>query len=108
MGKNLDLCSMLGLPETVTCPKCHKPTRPPFDDYDVEGANPSPGIWSLHVCCRECGHEWKYELHVRVSQTSPDDYCDICHKPYIAGYAAWGMRSSRLHCPTCLSKVQHR
>lgn len=69
MGNNLDLTTMLGAPETVTCPRCKKEGQSRFDDYDVDGGqdpNPAPGLWRLGCYCRECGHSWVWHATVEV------------------------------------------
>jgi len=66
MGNNLDLCSMLGVPISVPCPKCQAVVDTYFDDYDIDCGrpNPAPGVWRLSCYCPKCEHEWKYNTRV--------------------------------------------
>ncbi len=68
MGLNLDLVSMLGLPEKVTCPKCHSEAPSQFDDYDIECGNPfpQPGRLSLSCYCYICEHCWRFEKKLEL------------------------------------------
>lgn len=68
MGLNVDLTQMLGLRETVKCPKCGKQTSGYFDDYDIECGhpNPRPGYWELHVHCSTCEHDFTVALNILV------------------------------------------
>lgn len=70
MGLNLDLTAMLGLPEKVTCPKCHNETPSQFDDYDIECGNPfpEPGLFSLSCYCQICEYNWKFEGRLKFEQ----------------------------------------
>lgn len=63
MGRNVDLCQMIGAPTVLECPSCKRETESPFDDYDIEGGNPNPepSTWVLHVACRHCEHEWTWK-----------------------------------------------
>jgi len=76
MGRNLDLCMMLGVPERVDCPRCAKDCPSFFDDYDIDCGNPNPcaGEWCLSVSCPRCQHEWFYafDVHVKVSGEDGD------------------------------------
>lgn len=53
MGLQLDLCSMLGIPNTCQCPTCHNTLDLYFDDFDLESSNsiPSPGTINLTIDC---------------------------------------------------------
>jgi len=67
MGLNVDLRCMLGLPETMKCPKCGNVTEQNFDDYDIEcgNPNPEPGVWEIDCYCRICEHNWEYRFEVQ-------------------------------------------
>jgi hypothetical protein len=57
MGRNLDLCDMLGAPDRLVCRKCGKIACTGFDDYDVDCRGPEePGKWDLLFCCSQCEH----------------------------------------------------
>lgn len=108
MGNNVNLCSMMGLPDMITCPKCHNQGSSDFDDYDIDCGNPfpEPGLVSLSAYCPVCEHEWKFEGRVTFKQTSHDEHCDICGKGCVSGMApGWGMRGDKLHCSACLAKM---
>jgi hypothetical protein len=68
MGLNVDLCQMLGVPDTMVCPNCGKEIASNFDDYDIEGldVNVGPGRWRLLCYCEHCEHEWKSDVTVCV------------------------------------------
>lgn len=62
MGHNLDLVSLLGLPQKIRCPKCKQEIPSRFDDYDIEcgapDASKNNGLLSLFIYCHECEHEF--------------------------------------------------
>jgi len=74
MGLNLDLCKTLGAPKRANCPKCGKPTKTRFDDYDIEcqplngvqsdTCNPKPGLIRLTAYCEHCEHEQVFKATV--------------------------------------------
>jgi hypothetical protein len=48
MGRNVDLCDMLGAPEELACRKCGRLSRTGFNDYDIDGVwtiDPGNGRW---------------------------------------------------------------
>lgn len=67
MGTNVDLSHILGLPSTIECPKCRLVTQTFFGNYDIKSfsaLSTSPGVWSLHVRCNNCEHEWRVEYWI--------------------------------------------
>ena len=36
MGHNIDLKTLLGLPDYVRCPKCKEKTKTWFNEYDID------------------------------------------------------------------------
>lgn len=61
MGRNVNLCWMLGLKNEVVCPKCGQTFKSYLDDYDIDDGhtNPEPGVWVIGLGCPHCEHEWK-------------------------------------------------
>jgi hypothetical protein len=56
MGKNIDLCELIGAPEEVTCSNCGAEYDPGFWDYDIDGSPIRVGDeCRLRHCCGECG-----------------------------------------------------
>lgn len=70
MGLNLDLCQMLGVPDEVECPRCHRTVSTYFDDYDIECGSPNDecGVWVLSVNCSECEHSWEIEYQIELKE----------------------------------------
>lgn len=73
MGLNVNLCSMLGVPRKVKCPRCGRTVPTHFEDYDIECGNPNrkPGFWSLGVFCFECEHDWRIEFLITSKVIEP-------------------------------------
>ncbi len=73
MGLNLNLCSILGLPENCACPKCNESVYLWFDDFDIKGGsgNPEPGVFCIETQCEHCNNtiifkikaNWKIHIH---------------------------------------------
>jgi hypothetical protein len=57
MGRNVDLCDMLGAPEKLACRQCGQLSDTGFYDYDIDGEGYQAGKWRLHFCCAKCKHE---------------------------------------------------
>jgi len=70
MGRNVDLCQMLGAPETVVCPLCADTTPTWWDDYDIDYSllNPRAGEWHLTAYCSSCGHRWSMVYEVSLKE----------------------------------------
>ena len=70
MGNNLDLVSLLGLPEAVVCPRHKGPIHSFFDDYDVECGTPSAsengGLLTLDCHCNECNFSFEVKVMCKV------------------------------------------
>lgn len=69
MGHNLDLISLLGLPDKIKCHNCNNEIPSRFDEYDIDCGNPeasyNDGLLCLDVYCTVCDHttEFKVECH---------------------------------------------
>ena len=74
MGRQANLCDMLGAPEQLECPQCGAIIDTMFDDYDIDSpCNPTPGVWELDVGCPNCGHEWSVMYEVFPCEYVEDD-----------------------------------
>jgi len=77
MGRNMDLYWHLGVPETITCPKCKAECTTSWDDEDIEcGRNPEAGKWALYFSCDACESEFVYEFRatqadVEITEVEP-------------------------------------
>lgn len=68
MGHNIDLQKLLGLPNQLECPNCHKITRTCFDDYDIDCGEPESknGIMHLDIQCGTCEHEFEFNVKIEL------------------------------------------
>ena len=70
MGHNIDLISLMGLPDYIRCPKCKELTRTFFEEYDIDCGepNPAPGVMELYVQCDHCEEEIKYKMRIIIKE----------------------------------------
>ena len=72
MGRQANLCWMLGAPKELECPSCKEYFLTHFDDYGLDySSNSKPGKWTLHAYCSHCNTHLVTELYVTV------DLCEI-------------------------------
>lgn len=70
MGNNLNLVSMLGVPQHLTCPLCSNQGTSDFDDYDIDCGDPFPAAGQLALDCRcqKCDHAWVWRARLAFIQ----------------------------------------
>jgi len=68
MGNNLDLISMLAVPELLACPRCGREVRTDFEDYDIECGDPfpHPGHLALSCYCTNCEYSWEWQAKIHL------------------------------------------
>jgi len=56
-----------GQPFPMACPACKKVAGMPF----MAGTQLESGAIKVALRCRECGHEWRYDMPIRPSESHP-------------------------------------
>ena len=66
MGHNVDLQTLMGLPEKIKCDECNNMVDSFFDDYDIDCGKPNAkdGIMTLDVQCSVCEKEIEYPVEI--------------------------------------------
>jgi hypothetical protein len=70
MGHNVDLKTLLGLPEYHRCPICKELTPTYFDEYDIDcgDLHPKDGKLWLDIQCVHCHIDFRYGIKIDSAQ----------------------------------------